>query len=71
MGGAGGGWGWIETDLVRGAGAYGLGHGVVDFEDDTFGVVLAVSLFILTSWRSSSANLHPKCAISSRSQKIL
>ena len=43
--------GWrVEPGLVRLAGADGLGHRVVDFEDDAFGAVVAVVLgFVLAA----------------------
>lgn len=46
MGGAGVAGRKVEAGLVGAAGADRLGHLVVDFEDDAFGVVLAEALFV-------------------------
>ena len=41
--------GWVEAGLVGVAGADGVGHGVVDFEDDALGAVIAVIPFLILS----------------------
>ena len=38
---------WIESRLIWLAGADGIGHGVVDFEDDALGAVVAVILLLV------------------------
>ncbi len=47
MGDAGVSGGWIEERTIQLASSDGLSHGVVDFEDDALGAVLAVFLLIL------------------------
>ena len=39
--------GWVEAGLVRHTGPDGLGHFVVDFEDDALGAVFAVLFLVL------------------------
>ena len=48
--------GWIKQRLIRFAGTHSFSHGVVDFENDTPGAILAVFLlvFALNDYRKTS-----------------